>query len=76
VVTKFLSHGLEYLLSNALLTQSVETQKVCSPEVLPFGVLSMSLLPVHVHPLYILSCILMDAWIIPVQADNNVSTIS
>jgi hypothetical protein len=76
VVANFLSHALEYLLSNALLTRFVKIRKVCCPKVLPFGVLSMLLLPVLAHLLYILSCILTDAWIIPVWADNNMSTIS
>ncbi len=75
MIADFLFHGLEDLLSDVLLTQFIEIQKVHCPKFLLLGVLTVSLLPVFAHPINILSCILTDAWIVLIRADNNVSTV-
>ncbi len=67
-----IAHGLEDLLSDALLTCLVKISKISCTKILPLGVLLELLLTIGLHSVNILLRILAHAWIVLVGANNNV----
>jgi hypothetical protein len=68
-------HGLEDLLSNALLARFIKVSKICRPKVLPLRVLRVTLLPVLAHLFDVLGGIIQYPRIILVKAQRNLLTI-
>ncbi len=68
-------HGLEHLLSNALLARFIKVRKICRPKVLPLLALRVTLLAILAHPVDILGGIIQKTRIILFWAQNHMFTV-
>jgi hypothetical protein len=66
-------HGRKHLLSDPLPALLIKVGQICSPEVLPLGILDMVLLMVLAHPLNLFSCILSNPGVVTVWANDDMA---